>query len=224
MSVPAGLTRADLERLPRQLLSRHSAIKPSVWRVDASGGPVIVKDVRGQSLPLRWLARWLLSRERRVLEHLAGMQRVPQVLGKVDRDAIALSLLPGHPLDAQTFQSSPRELVGQLRDLIEELHARGVFHLDLHQRKNLLVDDSGKLQLLDFGAAVVPGPLVRALAGRLLRWIDRQSILKFLARFAPEMLTREEALAVLRYGAVRRLWPFTTHRRKGEQAARQRLG
>ncbi len=224
MSASAVLTRDELDRLPRELLNRPSGIKPSVWRVEAPGGAVIVKDVGERRFPARWLARWLLARERRVLEYLEGMERVPRVVGRVGRDAILLSLLPGRPLDERSFQSRPRELVSQLQALIDALHARGVFHLDLHQRKNLLVDDEGRLQLVDFGAALVPGPLLRAFVGRLLCWIDRQSTLKFLARFAPETLTREEARAVLRYSAVRRLWPFTTHRREGEQAARQRLG
>jgi predicted Ser/Thr protein kinase len=224
MSAPGSLSRHDLERLPRTALRTPSAWKPSVWRVETAQGPVVVKDVRTSPRPTRWVARWLLARERRVLERLAPLEGVPHLEAVVDADAIALTFLPGRTLDGETFASRPRELVAQLDELTGRLHALGVFHLDLHQRKNLLIDDAGRLHLVDFGAALAPGPVGRALLGPLLRAVDRQAAMKFLARFAPEALTDEEARAVLRQRAVRRLWPFKRPSRREGRAARRRLG
>jgi hypothetical protein len=226
MSAPARLTRSDLERFPRTPLGKPSALKPSVWRVETPQGPVVVKDVGASGAATRWLARWLLARERRVLERLEGLEGVPHLEAVIDADAIALTWLAGQPLDGEAFARQPRELVQQLERLTGQLHERGVFHLDLHQRKNLLVDSDGRLELVDFGAALAPGPIVRALLGWLLRAVDRQAAYKYLARFAPDALTEEEARAVLRQRALRRLWPFSRpgRGRREEQAARRRLG
>jgi predicted Ser/Thr protein kinase len=226
MSASAQLTRSDLERSARTPLGKPSALKPSVWRVETPDGPLVVKDASTSAVAVRWLARWLLARERRILERLGGVEGVPQLEAVVDRDAFALTLLPGRPLDGETFAGRPRELIQQLTEITRQLHERGVFHLDLHQRKNLLVDEAGRLQLVDFGAAVAPGRVVRALLGPALRAADRQAAYKYLARFAPEALTEEEARAVLRQRALRRLWPFSRPGRgqREEQAARRRLG
>jgi len=224
MSAATSLSRAELERLPRAPLREPSALKPSVWRVETPQGPLVVKDVRTSGRATRWVARWLLARERRVLERLAPLEGVPHLEAVVDGDAIALTWLPGQPLDRETFAERPRELADQLLELADRLHALGVFHLDLHQRKNLLVDEAGRLHLVDFGAAVAPGRLVRALLGRLLRSVDRQAANKYLARFAPHELTDEEARATVRQRALRRLWPFSRSSDHESKAARRRLG
>jgi len=223
MTARATLVRADLERMPRQQLGRPSALKPAVWRVETPSGVLVLKDVRHAPLLLRWIARWLLRREREVLARLDAVQGVPHLAGTIDRDAIALTWLEGRTLDKWIFRQRPRELVEQLRNLTDELHAAGVFHLDLRQRNNLLVDEQGRLSIVDFGAAVAPGRLTRAIFGRFLRYTDFQAALKFLARFTPEELTEEEARAVLHQRALRRLWPFGETSGRERRAARQRL-
>lgn len=223
MSALAVLGRADLERMPRTQLGKPSGLKPAVWRVETPEGPVVVKDTRHAGRATRWLARWLLGRERRILERLESLDGVPHLVATVDADAIVLSLVPGTPLDEARFREAPRELVEQLLELTEKLHALGVFHLDLHQRKNLLIDERGRLHLVDFGAAVAPGRLTRLVLGRVLRQADRQAAYKYLARFTPEELSEAEARAVVRQRRLRKLWPFTPHSRRESSRARARL-
>jgi predicted Ser/Thr protein kinase len=223
MSAPAVPTRDELERLPSELLRPASGVKPSVARVETAAGPIVVKDVRPARGARRTLARWLLGRERRALERVAGLEGCPRLLGRIDRDALAMSWVAGRPLDEELFRGRPRAFVSELLALIDALHARGVYHLDLHQRRNLLVDPKGRLHVVDFGAALVPGRMLRALLGPLLRHVDRQAPYKHLAHFAPEELTVEEARAVLRQRRLRRLWPFTRSGPAVALAARARL-
>ena len=224
MSTPLSLTRSEYERLPRRLLSKPSRFKPAVWRVETPEGPVVVKDARGHGVLHRLVARWLIGRERRVLERITSIESVPRLLGQFDRDALVLSLVPGRTLDGNLFRARPRELVAQLSALINSLHALGVFHLDLHQRKNLLVDETGRLRVVDFGAAVALGPAARLLLGRLLTHSDRHAPYKYLARFAPEELTLAEARAVVWQRRLRRLWPFVRPGRVEQRAALKRQG
>jgi len=195
-----------------------------VWRVETPAAVLVVKDVRHSPRSTRWIARLLLQRERRILARLAAVEGVPHLAGAIDRDAIALTWVAGRTLDKWSFRQRPRELIEQLRVLTESLHAAGVFHLDLHQRNNLLVDERGRLSIVDFGAAIAPGPVTRALFGRYLRFTDLHAAHKFLARFTPEELTEEEARAVLHHGLLRRLWPFSLKRARERRAASRRLG
>lgn len=224
MITPPSLSRSEYERLPRRLLSKPSRLKPAVWMVETPGGPVVVKDAGASRGIYRLIARWLIRRERRVLERLASIESVPRLLGQFDRDALVLSLVPGTTLDSNSFRARPRELVLQLNALISSLHAHGVFHLDLHQRKNLLVDEAGRLRVVDFGAAVALGPAARLLLGRPLAHSDRQAPYKYLARFAPEELTLAEARAVLWHRRLRKLWPFVRPGRVEHRAALKRQG
>lgn len=223
MSALPQLTREELDHLPRQALGKRSPFRPAVWRVETPSGPVVVKDAHENGMGTRWLARWLIARERRILERLVAFEGVPHLVGTIRRDAIVLSFVPGQPLDAQRFREDPRAVFEQLLEITRRLHEAGVFHLDLHQRKNLLLDDEGRVHLVDFGAAVAPGPLVRAIFGNALRHADRQAAYKYMARFAPEGLSDEEARSVLRYRRLRWLWPFTPHSRREGRAARVRL-
>ena len=224
MTGAAAISRAEFDGLPRLPLRRPTNWKPAVWRVETSDGPVVVKDVRHcRGFFERRFARWLLGRERRVLERLGVLAGTPRLLGSIDADAMVLSFVPGRALDAELFRRRPRDLLAQLRSLTDQLHARGIYHLDLHQRKNLLVDDDGRLHVIDFGAAVVPGRVAKALLGRLFRAIDHQAGFKFLARFTPDELTVDEARMVLRQRSLRRLWPFKTVSQSASLAARRRL-
>ena len=223
MSPQAPFSPEALDRLPRTALGKRSPFRPSVWRVETPDGPVVLKDARENGLWTRWLARWLIARERSILERLRGFEGVPQLVATIRRDAIVESFLPGRTLDAQRFREHPRAIFEQILELTRRLHEVGVFHLDLHQRKNLLLDDAGRVHLVDFASAVAPGRLARAVFGRALRQADRQAAYKYMARFAPEGLTDEEARAVLRHRKLRRLWPFTPHSKREGRAALGRL-
>ncbi len=208
----------------RRLLSRGSSWKPSVWLWEGEEGTCVVKDLEDLPGWGRPLAAWLLRRELRSLERAAGVEGVPRVLGRLDRRAVCLERRPGRPLDREAFQERPREHAEALRRAVAALHARGVFHLDLRQRQNLLVDEEGGLSLVDFGAAWAPSLPLRLLLGPVLAWVDRQAVLKYLARYAPGEMRPEEARALLRGLRWRRLWLFSPHRARGEaEAARRQL-
>lgn len=217
------LDRRALAGLSRAVLSRGSRFKPEVARIELAAGPAILKDcavLPGWSRPL---ARWLMRRELRAIARLAGLPGFPQILARVDRDAALIGLLPGRPLTGEDFAAAPRHWAGLLRARIAAMHARQVYHLDLRQPQNLLVDGED-LQIVDFGAGHAPGPAGRLLFAPLLRWVDRQAVLKYLSRYAPQEMGVEEARAYLRGLYWRRLWVFSPHRNRGAEAAvRRRL-
>ncbi len=208
------------------LLSRGSRFKPAVLRAEApdGSGTVILKDCATVPAWSRPIARWLMRREARMLGRLRGLDGFPQLCARIDVDSYAVSELAGEPLDGKHVEAAPRSIATQLRDRVAAMHARGVFHLDLRQRQNLLVDEDGTLNVVDFGAALAPlGPL-RWIFGPLLGSVDQQAALKYLARFAPSELTVEEAHRFLRGLFWRKLWIVSPYYDNGEAAAvRKRL-
>jgi hypothetical protein len=217
------LTRLEFEKAERSLLSRGSKCKPAVWSVKSpQGGMVIVKDAQNSTWLWRPLARYLLFRELRALKRIQGLQRVPQYLGRLDGCAFAMSSLEGQPLDKEGFLRSPRVFADALAAIARSIHQRGVFHLDLRQRQNVLVGPDGLPNVVDFGGALTPGGLGLRLWGRLLAWVDLQAPWKFLARWAAEEMTQEEARALVRAQRWRRLWVLSPHRDDGEWEAAKR--
>ncbi|MBT4029255.1 MAG: hypothetical protein HN844_05640 [Planctomycetes bacterium] len=207
-------TRAAFSSATPELLSRGARFKPAVWRW---GGEVtvVVKDVRDLPFWSRPLARWLLDRERRIMLRLSGLEAFPQVLAELDRDAFVIDLLPGQPLTQEAFLCAPREITTRFQTQIQQMHARGVFHLDLRQRQNILLDGE-QPYLIDFGAAFSPNWLGRKIWGPLMRWVDRMAPLKYLARWAPQELSADEIRLVRRTQRLRKFWLLSPNNPDGE--------
>lgn len=208
------------------LLSRGSRFKPAVLRAEApdGSGAVIIKDCATVPAWSRPIARWLMRREARMLGCLKGLDGFPQLRARIDADSYAVSELAGEPLDREHVEAAPRSIATQLRNRVAAMHERGVYHLDLRQRQNLLVDEEGTLDVVDFGAALAPRGPLRWLFGPVLGSVDRQAALKYLARFAPSELTVEEARRFLRGLFWRKLWIVSPYYDRGEAAAvRRRL-
>ena len=195
-----------------------------MWKVAGPDGPLVVKDVSELPVLTRWIGRYLLRRERRALERVQGLDMVPVLEDGAGRDALVYRWLAGERPDHAAITAGGRRISDELAAILAQFHARRVYHLDLHRKNNLVLGPNGDLSVIDFGAALTPGPLANALFGRLLAWVDHQAPLKYLARYCPDELTHEEARAVCRRHWLRRLWIFTSSSTVREyRAARDRL-
>lgn len=143
----------------------------------------------GGTWPLsRWVARRLMSRERRALAALSGLAGVPARLpgtewelapdlqGRVPAaaDVLVRSFLPGAAL--HQAEELPADFFEHLARLVEELHVRGVCHNDLHKEQNVVVGPDGRPGLIDFQLASVHPRAGRAFASRCrddLRHVDK---------------------------------------------------
>lgn len=153
---PAGLTRERLAQHHREVLSRGGARNADVLLVESGGERVVVKDFGARGAFVRgWLGPWLLRREVRAYRRLAGMQAVPRFLGWLDPMAIVLEYRPGELLSRRLAGRVPPGFVDELAATIDEMHRRGVVHLDLRHRSNLLAGADGHPVLIDFASALV---------------------------------------------------------------------
>ena len=180
-----GLTRANLAERTRQVLNRGGRRNPDVYLVEGDAGPVVVKDFTPRAaLVRRWLGPWLLDRELSAYRRLEGLPAVPRPLGRIDRHAFAVEYRPGERVSRKLRGRVPPEFLGELAEAIQAMHARGVAHLDLRHRSNVLAGEDGHPILIDFASAVClrPGSLAARLLLPLLVRVDRRALAKWRVR------------------------------------------
>ena len=182
MSAP---TRADLASATERVLNTGSRRNPDVLLVRHAGGLVVVKDFapRGPFVR-RFLGPWLARREARAWQALAGHPAVPCWRGVIDALAFAVEYRPGRTLFGARRQPVPEGFLALLADALAEMHRRGVVHLDLKNRTNVLSDEQGRPVLIDFGSAFVftPGSLAARWLLPLFAHFDRRALGKWNAK------------------------------------------
>jgi hypothetical protein len=180
-----GIDREHLPIRTRAILNRGGWGNPDVLLVETDSGSVVVKDFSPRTgVVLRWLGPWLLRREASAYDRLEGVEAVPQFIGWLDAAALVLEYRPGVLLSRSLAGQLPSSFLADLHLAVEEMHRRGVVHLDLRHRSNILAGNDGKPVLLDFASALrfdIATWWGRA-GVRLLGWIDRRALRKWQAR------------------------------------------
>ncbi len=185
----ARLSRATLPQATLRRLQVGGGANPDVLLVEVEGERAIVKDYRPRGPAVRsLLGRWLLRREIRAYRALEGLPAVPRLLGVIDPLAILVEYRPGVRMSRRLAPLLRPEFVGELEAAVRALHARGVVHLDLRHRSNVMVDADGHPVLVDFASALTfrPGGIA---ARFLLPWlaaIDLRAHDKWRVRLGPQ--------------------------------------
>ena len=188
----------------RVLRDKGGFLSPVVSVVPHDGRPAVLKDYRAKNALTRGvLGPALVRREFAVLRHLDGVPGIPRAYAVVEKRALLLEFVDGRTIGKFKPGELPDAVFGRLRDTVRAMHARGVVHLDLRQKKNILVTDDGRPYLIDFGAAL-KGRLTAA-----LRAVDESALLKFKAKLWPHLLTDDDRSALRSHRLLRRFWIFT---------------
>jgi hypothetical protein len=149
-------------------------------------------------VPMVWLGRLLASREQWFMDRLAGIEGVPVSLGPVRvgneslRTAVAHEWIEGHALAEREWVDD--WFFPQLEAILDEAHRRGIAHVDLHKRENILVDHCGRPCLIDYQISFgipVERRVARLLLGgvlRLLQRCDRYHLLKHRVKHRPDQV------------------------------------
>jgi len=146
-------------------------------------------------LPLAWLGRLLARREGWFLESLAATGRVPrphrriEAGGRLLSHAVAHDFVDGEPLSRRS--SLDDRFFPALRDLLDQIHARGLAYVDLHKMENVLVGPDGLPWLIDFQVSFAlprrqPGRALARPLFELLRSGDTYHLMKHWIRLRPQ--------------------------------------
>ena len=186
-------------------------LSPVIRRVEQEGRPAVLKDYRSKSFFARnFFGPYLVRREYAILKRLEGMPGVPRAYRIVEGRAILLEYIEGRTSGKFKPGELPPGVFDALRETVREIHRRGVVHLDLRQKKNILITADFRPCVIDFGAALMPSPAspLRLLLPKLRR-VDEMAVLKFKQRAFPDLLTEAERKALARHRFWRRFWIFT---------------
>jgi hypothetical protein len=147
-------------------------------------------------VPLGWLGRVVTRREVRNLRRCEGIRGVPRVLARLGPTTYAYEYIEGASLDGKP--ALPCDFFERLLALLQQIHARGLVHFDLHKRGNILVGDDGRPWIIDFQLAAHFGDrclLSRRLSAGLrhrLQAYDLYHLYKHKRRFLPAEMTEAE--------------------------------
>ncbi len=206
-----NLTREEIEHLVAEVYPSSSLGKPDFKLIQKDGGLAIVKDYRRTPFLFRsTIGAWLIGREYKFHRKLAGINWVPRVHQKLDRYANVFEYVDARPIERGDHDIIGDRFFEKLITRIERIHTRGVVHLDLSHKGNILVSKEGEPVIIDFnsGFYVGNGYVGRKLLLPLLKRIDYYGILKLKKRLFPDTLTPEERSFLKRFGLIRKLWFF----------------
>ncbi len=190
-------------------ITKGSFGKPDLNRVEVEGRTLMVKDVSRKNLFFRWtLGLWLIHKEWGIYSQLKGVQGVPQAIERIDRFAFAMEFVPGRPIERGEIL--PSSFFLHLEQVLREVHKRGVVHLDLRHKGNILVSEKGEPFLIDFNSSFYykEKGVFRRLLFPLLRWVDYGGLLKLKERISPSLMTSQELIFLKRFNRLRKLWIF----------------
>ena len=201
-------TEQDVERATVSLLGKQGPFRPTVRLLEHAGRSWVAKDYRACTALYRWtVGAWNLRRERAALGRLHDVAGVPHVEAMAGRWILVLTHFQGRDIGKADKARQNDHFFDSLRRIVTEMHERGVVHLDLRQRRNILIQPDGTAAVIDFGAALCLAPggrLLRRLAG-----IDDSGVLKYKRRACPGSLSEEEEDRLARAERRRSLWPFS---------------
>ncbi|MHC4788633.1 MAG: phosphotransferase [Planctomycetota bacterium] len=191
-----NLTRADLAGLAVSPIRRGVPHKPDLLVYEAGDERIVLKDYSAKRGVLREVLGVIFTaREARALKALRGLEGVPQFRGRPDRHSVAMTFVDGR----RAVKSDP-ELQGnerfarELEQTIRRMHARGVVHLDLKHRSNLMVSGDGHPVVLDFESALCfrTGWFGGRWAVRLLGQLDWLAVQNWKRRLCPQALSASD--------------------------------
>ncbi|MGO8987897.1 MAG: hypothetical protein ACLQGU_22865 [bacterium] len=183
--------------------------KPDLSQAEVEGRSLMVKDVRAKHCFLRWtLGLWLIGKEWKIYSRLTGIKGVPRAIERIDRFAFAMEFIPGRPI--LRGEPVPPSFFRELERVLQEVHERGVVHMDLRHKGNILISERGDPYLIDFNSsfAFKEKGFLRRYLFPLLRRVDDGGLLKLKKRIAPALLTPEELAFLKRFERLRKLWIF----------------
>jgi len=155
------IDEAALKRWIEESLASHTNLlaagyQGQILHYEDANNDLLIKAPHGQGI-VRLLHRHMLRHEYAAYRKLGEFDGAPACHGLIDGQYLVLEYVKGgtirtkRPLNEDEFHT-------RLLDLIRAMHARGVAHMDLKRKDNLLVKTDESPCILDFGAAVIRKP------------------------------------------------------------------
>ena len=202
----AHLTRKDLAGRECTVLNRGRWGNADVYLFGRGEQKWVVKDFTPCPPLIResW-GRLLVRREYGALCRLQGINGIPEALGMIDARAFCYEYIPGRNLRKLPSEKLDAGFFHALEALINQMHQRSVVHLDLRNRRNILMTETGSPALLDFQSSLNLKHVPQRFH-RLLKEIDISGVYKIWARKQPESMDAQRRDRLAAMNRKRGLW------------------
>ena len=151
-----SLKPSDLPKKQSYVFRKPSTTRPTIWVVEENGLRAVVKDYSTNKFVFRnTVGRFLVWREGKAYKKLKGLRGVPNIYRVIDGLALVIEQIPGRDLKKVTREMQiPETFLGALKDLVHDLHGRGIAHCDLKKATNILMGKDGLPYIIDWGASI----------------------------------------------------------------------
>lgn len=186
-----------------QVLSdKRGPFRPRICLVRIDGRLYVSKSY-ASSNPV---SRYFLHHEVSILKALQGIRGIPGFYGMLDGRSFAMDYVRGDQIHKANLHAKTYE---RLEEIVADMHARRVVHLDLRQRKNVIVTADGEPAIIDFQSALrFPGnPLFDPVLDGL-KLVDRAGLLRLKNRYWPDAMTDEDRQFLRIFNVARYAWIF----------------
>lgn len=202
------LTRQMFHRYRPEILSRGRWANADLFLCRLPEGNWVIKDFFScPPLVRRTWGRWMVRREYRALVRLRGIAGIPSEPFALDAYAVGYRFIAGKTLRDTLLADVPEDFFYRLETLVRQMHERGIVHLDIRNRRNILVMETGGPALLDFQTSLdlhhVPGFL-----HPLLKDIDLSGVYKNWANIRPGQMGRKRLAHLEALNRKRAFWMF----------------
>lgn len=201
-------TRNDLIAGRYDILSRGRWANADLYLFECNHRKWVIKDFLPCPPMVRktW-GRMIAKREYLALERLKGIKGIPVAPFLLDENAVCYEFIFG-----KTLKETPPELISDdyfflLEELVEKMHGKNLVHLDIRNRRNILVTDDGKPALLDFQTSLNLKHIPRFFH-KMLKDIDYSGIYKNWNRVKPQLLDCKRKARLAALNRKRSLWFF----------------
>lgn len=200
------LTRKDLADSRCTILNRGRWGNADVYLFDRGDQKWVVKDfVPCPALIRETWGRLLVLREYGALSRLQGISGIPEVLCMIDARAFCYEYIPGMNLRKLPSEKLDAGFFYALETLVGRMHQRNVVHLDLRNRRNILMTEDGAPALLDFQSSLNLNHMPRGLHP-LLKEIDISGVYKLWQKKQPETMDAQRRARLSAMNRKRGLW------------------
>ena len=182
------------------LRKKKNFFAPEVKVIELNGKRVLRKDYGTK------LASFLVKHEGNILKQLGGIKGIPALV-KVHDSILETEYIEGDVLAKFKPNQLSEDVYNRLCKVVNQMHKHGVVHLDLRQRKNIIIAKDGSPYLLDFANAIYAKNALRPIF-EFLRAVDKSALIKLKNRYFPKLITDEDRKFLKSFAFWRRLWLF----------------
>ncbi len=193
-----------------ELIHRGKWANADVYRVWQGQVPLIYKGFGSRSFWVRWtIGRFLTWREVSMLQKLSGIPGIPRITQRSNPYSLCYHYMEGETLSSKVKGGTrlPKRYFLEAEALLDEIHRRGVVHLDLRRGANWMVSPDGGAGIIDFQSAFSIEKLPKFLRKKLCD-IDYSGAYKLWERYCEEDLDPQRKTLLDRVNQHRKLWVF----------------